>query len=128
MANQNVPLLAQNDLISVSERVVNFAKMLDNMEALSDKKKELWKQIYANALIDRNHALICYNNLQDKALANSTEHAIHAPNISKYIACMSRANDQLIKLAELIAEAEVAETSINSEDIYSALEDEDKKR
>lgn len=121
--NPNIPLLVQNDLISVSERVVNFTKMIDSMETLSSKKKELWKEIYTNALIDRNHALICYNNLQDKALANSTEHAIHAPNIAKYIASMSKSNDQLIRLAELIAEAETAETSIDSEEIYNALEE-----
>ena len=123
---KTIPTLLQDDLVSVSDRIVNFTKMLDSMESLSEKKKELWKQIYANALIDRNHALICYNDLLGKALVSSTEHAIHAQNIVKYIERMSRANDQLLRLAELVAAAETAEASIDAEDIYSALEEDDK--
>lgn len=122
---KNVPLLGSDDLISVSQKITSFSKLLDGMETLSEKKKELWKQIYTNAVIDRSNALICYNDLLGKALQSSTEHAIHAQSISKYIERMSRANDQLIKLAEMIAEAERKEDEMNPEDIYSALEGED---
>lgn len=124
--NKQMPLMAQDDLISIADKITNFSKLLDGMEKLSEKKKELWKQIYTNAVIDRNHALICYNDLLSKALSSSTEHAIHAQSIAKYIERMSRANDQMIRLAELIAEAEAAEEEMNPEDIYSALEEEGK--
>ena len=123
---KNVPLMAQDDLVSIADKITNFSKLLDGMESLSEKKKELWKQIYTNSVIDRNHALICYNDLLSKALASSTEHAIHAQSIAKYIERMSRANDQLIRLAELIAEAEAEADEVNPEDIYSALEDDEK--
>ncbi len=122
MTTKNISILAHDDVVSVADKIVNFSRLLDGMESLSEKKKELWKQIYTNAVIDRNHALICYNDLLGKALQSSTEHAIHAQSLAKYIERMSRSNDQLLRLAELVAEAEEAEKGNNPEDIYSELE------
>lgn len=114
-------ILAKDDLVSVEERVKKFTSLLDSIESLSDKKKELWKEIYANACIDRHNAVMCYNDLMMHVLGKPVEHAIHAPNLSKYIEKMSRANDQMIKLAELIAEAETKDDQIDPEEIYASL-------
>jgi hypothetical protein len=54
---------------------------------------------------------------QDK----SSEHAVHGKTMATYIEKMSRSNDQLIKLAELIAEAEKKEESIDPDEMYSKL-------
>ncbi len=51
-------ILAKDDLIPVAERVKTFSTLLDSIESLSDKKKALWKEIYANACIDRHNALM----------------------------------------------------------------------
>lgn len=118
--------MGTDDLVSISSKIANFEKLLDGLESLSEKKKELWKQIYTNAVIDRNNANICYTDLLGRALSSSTDHAIHAPNIAKYISNMSKANDQLIRLAELVAEAEAKVDEIDPEDVFRDLESEKK--
>jgi len=55
--------------------------------------------------------------VQDK----STEHAVHGRTISSYIERMSKANEQLIKLAELVARAEAAADTINPEDLFDKI-------
>jgi hypothetical protein len=60
-------------------------------------------------------------------MLNDTNHAIHAQNMAKYIEKMSRSNDQLLKLAELIAAAEEKSEEINAENIYSAIEEDEKE-
>jgi hypothetical protein len=54
---------------------------------------------------------------QDK----STEHAVHGKTIATYIERMSRANDQLIKLAELIAKADSTSNTIDPEDMFERI-------
>jgi len=55
-------------------------------------------------------------------MGSAANHAIHGPNIAKYLERMSRANDQLIKLAELIADAEKENKEIDPEEMYRQLE------
>jgi hypothetical protein len=121
------PTVVQEDLVPLGDRIQQFANLLDELDTLSDKKKALWKEIYANAVTDRNNALILYNSLIGTVMLNDTNHAIHAQNMAKYIEKMSRSNDQLLKLAELIAAAEEKADEINADNIYSALEDEEEK-
>jgi hypothetical protein len=122
-----VSSVVQEDLVPLGDRIQQFANLLDELDTLSDKKKALWKEIYANAVTDRNNALILYNSLIGTVMLNDTNHAIHAQNMAKYIEKMSRSNDQLLKLAELIAAAEEKADEINADNIYSALEDEEEK-
>ena len=35
------------------QKIKNFADILDNINSLEDKKKMLWKEIYENAIEDR---------------------------------------------------------------------------
>lgn len=125
MANPSkISTVVREDLVPIEERVKEFSNLLDELESTSDKKKALWKEIYANAITDRNNALLLYNDLCADALLKTINHSLHAPNLAKYIEKMSKANDQLLKLAELIAQAEARDDEINPESIYSALEDE----
>jgi hypothetical protein len=54
---------------------------------------------------------------QDK----SSEHAVHGKTIATYIERMSKANDQLIKLAELIDKADKKNEEIDSEDLFDKI-------
>jgi hypothetical protein len=119
--NKTYSVFAKDDLVPVEERVKSFSTLLDTIDNLSDKKKELWKQIYANAIIDRHNASMCYSDLMMHVVGKPVEHAIHAPNLAKYIEKMSKATDQLIRLAELIAEAEAKDEQIDPEEIYGQL-------
>lgn len=106
---------------SIKDKVKDFSGLLNQIESLNDKKKQLWKEIYENAITDRQNAYIMFTKLflivQDK----STEHAVHGKTISSYIEKMSKANEQLIKLAELIAKAESANESIDPDDMFNKI-------
>jgi len=57
-----------------------------------------------------------------KVHGNSNEHAIHGQTITKYLERMSKANDQLIKLADLISRKKEEDNYIDGEDVYETIE------
>ena len=87
---------------SINDKIAEFKDLLDSITTLKDKRKILWQDIYTNALQDRDYALQMYTHLSGFVAADAQQHALHGPNIAKYIERMSRANDQLLKLAELV--------------------------
>jgi len=115
-----------NDLIQSSEKIIkdrikDFSGLLNSIESVNDKKKQLWKEIYENAITDRQNAYIMFTKLVLIVQDKSTEHAVHGRTISSYIEKMSKANDQLIRLAELVAKAESAAEQINPDDLFDKI-------
>jgi hypothetical protein len=106
---------------SVDERLRDFGDLLKNIESLDDKKRQLWKEIYENAISDRQNAYVMFARLVTIVEKKSTEHAVHGKTIATYIERMSKANDQLIKLAELIAKAERGSEEIDSEEMFRKI-------
>jgi len=106
---------------SIKERIKDFSGLLNQIESLNDKKKQLWKEIYENAITDRQNAYIMFTKLVMIVQDKSTEHAVHGRTISSYIERMSKANEQLIKLAELISKAEYASESIDPNDMFDKI-------
>ncbi len=106
---------------SIKDRIKDFSCLLNQIESINDKKKQLWKEIYENAICDRQNAYIMFTKLVMIVQDKSTEHAVHGRTISSYIERMSKANDQLIKLAELVARAEAAADTINPEDLFDKI-------
>lgn len=108
-------------------RVRDFGDLLDKIENLSDKKKSLWREIYQNSLTDRHNSYVLFRNLVDicKAtpigMSRSAEYATHSAAIAKFLDQMRRANEQLIKLAVLIAQAEKSADAINPEDVFTMI-------
>jgi hypothetical protein len=105
----------------VEEKIRDFSGLLDQIESLTDKKKQLWKEIYENAISDRQNAYVMFSELVKIVKDKSTEHAIHGKTIATYIERMSRANDQLIKLADLIASAERTSENIDPEEMFKRI-------
>lgn len=106
-----------------NNKIKAFGQLLDDLK-ISNKKKELWKEIYGHAIQDRSYALQMYVNCSNVVIADPTQHAIHGPNIAKYLERMSRTNDQLLKLAELVAAAEEANNEVQTmtpDEIYEKL-------
>ena len=101
-------------------KVKQFSDLLDSIESLEDKRKFLWKEIYENALNDRECAAFLFSDLF-KDLTGSAQHAVAGTIASKYLERMSKSNDQLLKLAELISKAEEQSSKIDAEDIYSTI-------
>lgn len=107
--------------IHLEEKVRDFSDLLDQIEGLSDKKKKLWKEIYENAVYDRQNAYTLFVKLVRIVEDKSTEHAVHGKSLSSYIEKMSKANDQLIRLAELVAKAEKTSDDIDPEEMFKKI-------
>ena len=115
------------DLIERIERskkkVKEFADLLDSLESVEDKKKALWKEIYENAINDRENAYILFNEAYSAMTNTAAEHISVGPILNKYLERMSKSNEQLLKLADLIAKAEEQSAKIDPEDLFSKIKD-----
>lgn len=92
---------------NINTKIAAFKELLDSITTLQDKRKLLWQDVYTNALQDRDYAFQMYTHLSAFVTsgADPNVHALHGPNIAKYLERMGKANDQLLKLAELVASA-----------------------
>jgi hypothetical protein len=106
---------------SIKDRIKDFNGLLSQIESINDKKRQLWKEIYENAITDRQNAYIMFTKLVLIVQDKSTEHAVHGRTISSYIERMSKANDQLIRLAELVAKAESVSEKIDPDDMFDKI-------
>ena len=107
---------------TTGDKIKEFSDLLDQIDNVTDKKKKLWKEIYENAITDRQNAYVLFNTLVDIVQDKSTEHAIHGKTLAIYIERMSRANDQIIKLSELVSKAESkGEEEIDPEEMFKKL-------
>lgn len=120
MPNYDEGMVGMSDL-DLEEKVRDFSSLLDQIEGLSDKKKKLWKEIYENAIYDRQNAYTLFVKLVKIVEDKSTEHAVHGKSLSSYIEKMSKANDQLIRLAELISKAEKVNDEIDPEEMFKKI-------
>jgi hypothetical protein len=102
------------------EKVKQFSDLLDSIDSLEDKRKFLWKEIYENAVNDRESAAFLFSDLF-KDLSGSAQHAVAGTIAAKYLERMGKSNDQILKLAELISKAEEESSKINPDDIYNTI-------
>jgi len=107
----------------LEKKAKDFSDLLSQIDGVSDKKKKLWQEIYENAVTDRQNAYVLFSSLVKIVENDSTEHAVHGKSLSSYIEKMSKANDQLIKLAELVAKAERTNEEIDPEDLFKKIEE-----
>ncbi len=101
------------------KKVRQFADMLSSIGDLDDKKKVLWREIYENAIEDRQNASILFTDTLLQVKGNAANHNILGPVVAKYLERMSRANDQILKLAELVAKED--EKSIDTDSIFDKI-------
>ena len=106
---------------TVEDRIRDFSNLLNEIESLNDKKKRLWTEIYENAISDRQNSYAMFLRLAKIVQDKSSEHAVHGKTMSGYIERMSKSNDQLIRLAELIAKAEEESEEINPDEVWSKI-------
>ena len=122
MSNQIEKLLDKVDKNEVKEESIkNFADILDNIESLEDKKKMLWKEIYENAIEDREKSKMLFNDAYISMQGGINEHMNIGAVMSKYIERMSKSNDQILKLAELISKEEEKSEAISEDEIFGNI-------
>ena len=112
------------EVIEKKEKKINsFAEILDGLDSTADKKKLLWKEIYENALTDRENAYTLFTDLLQQSHGNAANHAMFGTTMAKYLERMSKSNDQILRLAELIAKAEEQQSVINPDEIFDRITD-----
>jgi uncharacterized protein YeeX (DUF496 family) len=118
--------MANDEIIKVQDGthsldVSAFKELLDQIEGADEKKKLLWMEIYDNAITDRKNAYVLLENMLAMCKQNTTEHAVHGRNITAYLSAMSRANDQLIKLADMVRKAEEESEEIDAGEMLATI-------
>ena len=102
------------------EKIKKFSDLLDTLANTEDKKKFLWKETYQNALDDRENANILLVDLLKVSINNTANHIQFGNLMSKYIERMSKSNDQILKLAEILSK-EMEEEKINDDEIFQKI-------
>lgn len=113
----------ESSLEKEESRVQAFKAMLEEISTLEDKKKVLWLHIYENSLQDRRNAYSLLLELVSGIKGNVSDHHIFGPVAAKYIERMSRANDQLLKLAELIQKAQDEDNLVDPDKIFAEIKE-----
>ena len=110
-------------LAVLNKKVETFGDLLDRISSLEDKKKLLWKEIYENALNDRENANSLYTDLYLKMQGDTPfNHSAVGPIMAKYLERMCKSNEQILKLADLISKEETKSAKIDADDMFSAIE------
>ena len=123
MKTENVEKLSKKmDSVDKKEnQIKNFSDILDNIESLEDKKKMLWKETYENAIEDREKAKLLFNDAYISIQGGVNEHMNIGSIMSKYLERMSKSNDQILKLAELISKEEEKSAEVSIDDIFNQI-------
>lgn len=110
-----------SNTLQIEAKIKDFSDLLRQIDGVPDKKQKLWKEIYENAVTDRQNSYELFMQLTEIVRDKSTEHAVHGKSLSSYIERMSKANDQIIRLAELVSKAEMPAGAIDPEDMFSKI-------
>lgn len=102
-------------------KISDFGDLLDSLSTTDEKRKMLWKEIYQNAVTDRENAYSLYIGLYQTMTSSAADHAAHGGTLVKYLERMGKANDQIIKLADMIKSSEDEAEEINPDDIFSKI-------
>lgn len=114
---------ALQDFEKIEKKVKDFSNVLEKIEHADAKKRILWKEIYENAILDRQNAHVLFVEAYTTMSQGTTEHATLGSTLSKYLERMNKANDQLLKLAELMNKSESEFSKIDADDLFSQIQD-----
>lgn len=103
------------------EKIKNFSDLLDGLAGTEEKKKSLWKEIYENAVSDRDRAGALFTEAYKTMGSSATDHAALGTTMTKYLERMCKSNDQILSLAELITKAEQQEAKVNPDDLFNKI-------
>jgi len=110
------------DLEITKKKFKDFSDVLKSIEHADTKTKLLWREIYENALVDRQNAHILFVEAYSNMGSGSGDHLSLGSTLTKYLERMNKSNEQLLKLAELISKSEATHNSIDADDIFSQID------
>tara|TARA_Y100000593_G_scaffold63811_1_gene117884 strand:+ start:2396 stop:2773 length:378 start_codon:yes stop_codon:yes gene_type:complete len=115
-----------NDMIDklkeTEKKIEEFSDLLDSIETSADKKKMLWKEIYENAIVDRENAHILFLDAWKQMGQGVAEHVTLGPTMAKYLERMCKSNEQILRLSEQISKSEEAAAKIDPDDLFSQID------
>ena len=103
------------------EKIKNFSELLASLSSTEDKKKSLWKEIYENAVSDRDRAGALFTEAYKTMGSSASDHASLGTTMTKYLERMCKSNDQILSLADLINKAEQQEAKVNPDDLFDKI-------
>jgi hypothetical protein len=112
------PIMTFDD---VNKKTEQFGALLESIENIEDKKKHLWREIYENAIVDRMNAYMLFTDVFGTMSGDKADHVTLGPMMAKYIERMNKANDQLIKLADLISKEEEKASQIDPDNLFAQI-------
>ena len=105
------------------KKIKEFSDIIDAIDTNDNKKKLLWKEIYENALTDRQNAYMLFTDVYVQMQGDKADHVTLGAILSKYLERMNKSNDQILKLAELIAKEEQASAAIDPNDLFRQIKE-----
>ena len=108
-------------LQKTDEKVKDFSDLLETIEAVTDKKRLLWKEIYQNAVIDRHNAGMLFTDAYKSMQPGVTEHVTLGVVLTKYLERMCKSNEQILRLADVISKSEQQASHLDAEDVFSKI-------
>ena len=108
--------------VTSDQKIERFADLLDSIETTKDKKKHLWKEIYENAITDRQNASMLFTDAFTQMQSGTAEHISLGSTMAKYLERMNKSNEQILRLAELISKAEEQAAKIDPDDLFNQIQ------
>lgn len=105
----------------LKRKISEFSDILDELTSTEDKKKLLWKEIYENALTDRENAGMLFTDAWTRMSSGTAEHISLGPTLTKYMERMSKSNEQILRLAELISKIQENDSKIDPDDVFASI-------
>ena len=106
----------------IQKKVDNFKELLDSLTELDDKRRMLWKEVYQNAVDDRERAAILFTNATMTMDNSTVTHTTLGTTLTKYLERMGKSNEQILRLAEMIVKVEEKEKSVDIDVLYDNME------
>lgn len=106
---------------NTNKKIERFGELLDEISSMDEKRKALWKEIYENSLTDRENAYALYINAYSTFGGGQGDHTTLGPIMVKYLERMSKANDQILKLAEIVKSTQEEEAKLMPDDLFSKI-------
>jgi hypothetical protein len=107
----------------LEDKIKTFDDLLGKLTSTEDRKKALWKEIYENAISDREKASILFTEAFKTMSGNSSDHVTIGTIMTKYLERMCKSNAQILSLADLISKAEQENLKVDPDDIFSKISD-----
>jgi H2-forming N5,N10-methylenetetrahydromethanopterin dehydrogenase-like enzyme len=121
MSDQNKLEKAIDGSEKLKKKLEVFSDILDDLASTEEKKKLLWKEVYENALVDRENAGMLFTDAWSRMGTGSTEHVTLGSTLTKYLERMSKSNEQILRLVEIISKAEEKNYRMEPDDIFSSI-------